>query len=81
MPRNGRQNGIVELETILVLRCDQSKGSDSGNMKGKKNKQNKQKAGLQTETVGIFVNGRKNSEIFRKHSDIMFAMQNIRMHP
>lgn len=35
-PRNGRQNGIVELETILVLRCDQSKGSDSGNMKGKK---------------------------------------------
>lgn len=79
MPRNGRQNGIVELETILVLRCDQSKGSDSGNMKGKKQTPEQTKgrsADRNSRHLCKWIN-----EIFRELSDIMFAMQNIRTHP
>lgn len=40
----------------------------------KAKQQNKHKVGLQTETVGVYVNERKNAEIVAEHYHLTFTL-------
>lgn len=63
---DGSVEGTQTPSASLEIRLDQNRGWGSGNMKGKKT-QNKQ-------TVGIYVNERKNAESLGEHYELTFTL-------